>query len=97
MPNPETPEKMVILPPEAQNQGPEKPRPEEWRGIVEAILFVAGDAVETGDLCRAMNLTPEELDKTLSDLAGEYDFERRGIRILRFGNHVQSLLPFLRN
>ena len=89
MPNPETPEKMVILPPEAQNQGPEKPRPEEWRGIVEAILFVAGDAVETGDLCRAMNLTPEELDKTLSDLAGEYDFERRGIRILRFGNHVQ--------
>ena len=89
MPNPETPEKMVILPPEAQNQGPEKPRPEEWRGIVEAILFVAGDAVETGDMCRAMNLTPEELDKTLSDLAGEYDFERRGIRILRFGNHVQ--------
>ena len=39
-------------------------------GIVEAILFVTGNAVEKSEICRAMNLTEEELEETLNVLEG---------------------------
>lgn len=58
-------------------------------GIVEAILFVTGDAVEKNELCRAMELTEAELEETLDALESGYDFDRRGLRLLRFGAHVQ--------
>lgn len=58
-------------------------------GIVEAILFVSGNAVEKKEICRAMELTPDELEQTLDALESGYDFDRRGLRLLRFGAHVQ--------
>lgn len=58
-------------------------------GIVEAILFVAGDAVETQALCEAMGVTQLELSAVLDALESGYDFDRRGLRLLRFGTHVQ--------
>ena len=61
----------------------------EQVGIVEAILFVTGNAVEKREICRAMEITEAELDATLDALESGYDFERRGLRLLRFGSHVQ--------
>lgn len=58
-------------------------------GIVEAILFVTGNAVEKKEICRAMELTEGELEDTLDALESGYDFDRRGLRLLRFGAHVQ--------
>ena len=58
-------------------------------GIVEAILFVTGNAVEKKEICRAMEITEPELDETLDALESGYDFDRRGLRLLRFGAHVQ--------
>ena len=58
-------------------------------GIVEAILFVTGDAVEKKEICRAMEITEGELEETLDALESGYDFDRRGLRLLRFGAHVQ--------
>lgn len=58
-------------------------------GIVEAILFVTGNAVEKKEICRAMELTEGELEETLDALESGYDFDRRGLRLLRFGEHVQ--------
>ena len=68
---------------------PNKPNPAERVGIVEAILFVTGDAVEKKELARAMGLTEGELEETLDALESGYDFDRRGLRLLRFGEHVQ--------
>ena len=68
---------------------PNKPSPAERVGIVEAILFVTGDAVEKKELARAMGLTDGELGETLDALESGYDFDRRGLRLLRFGAHVQ--------
>ncbi len=62
---------------------------QERVGIVEAILFVSGNAVEKKELCRAMGLTEGELEETLDALESGYDFDRRGLRLLRFGAHVQ--------
>ncbi len=61
----------------------------ELSGILEAILFVAGDAVEITEIMRAMDITEERLNEVLAALDSEYEFERRGLRLLRFGNHVQ--------
>ena len=61
----------------------------ERMGIVEAILFVTGNAVEKKEICRAMEITEAELEETLDALESGYDFDRRGLRLLRFGAHVQ--------
>ncbi len=58
-------------------------------GIVEAILFVTGNAVEKKEICRAMDVSESELEETLDALESGYDFDRRGLRLLRFGAHVQ--------
>ena len=81
-------EMQILLP---QTQETEKPKlePGERVGIVEAILFVSGNAVEKSEICRAMEITPEELEETLDALESGYDFDRRGLRLLRFGAHVQ--------
>lgn len=72
-----------------EKQEPEKLSLGERVGIVEAILFVTGDAVEKSELRRAMNVTEEELEETLLALESGYDFDRRGLRLLRYGQHVQ--------
>lgn len=69
--------------------GPDMPELSERVGIVEAILFVTGNAVEKREICRAMEITEGELEETLDALESGYDFERRGLRLLRFGAHVQ--------
>ena len=65
------------------------PEEAERVGIVEAILFVTGNAVEKKEICRAMGITEAELEQTLDALESGYDFDRRGLRLLRFGAHVQ--------
>jgi len=57
--------------------------------IIEAVLFVAGDPVERDAMLEALEVMPEQLDDALDALEGEYEFGRRGIRLLRFGGRVQ--------
>ncbi len=59
------------------------------RGRIEAILFVAGDAVSIRELARALEIEEQELRPELEKLAGEYDYENRGFTIKRFGDNVQ--------
>ena len=78
----------ILLP---ADQPQEKPKLElkERVGIVEAILFVTGNAVEKREICRAMEIQEVELEETLDTMESGYDFDRRGLRLLRFGAHVQ--------
>lgn len=57
--------------------------------VVEAILFVSGEPVELEALERALEVTTLELNAALDELESGYDRERRGLRLLRFGGHVQ--------
>lgn len=59
------------------------------KGRIEAILFVAGDAVPVRDLARALQIGEGELDAVLCEMKDEYDYEQRGFLIKRFGNNVQ--------
>ena len=59
------------------------------KGRIEAILFVAGDAVDIRDLVRALGTDEIKVRKALQDLESEYDFNQRGFMIKRFGEKVQ--------
>ncbi|MBR2823280.1 MAG: SMC-Scp complex subunit ScpB [Clostridia bacterium] len=59
------------------------------KGRIEAILFVAGDAVDIRDLGRALKLEEKELQKALKELSSEYDYDQRGFLLKRFGTKVQ--------
>ncbi|MBP3453311.1 MAG: SMC-Scp complex subunit ScpB [Clostridia bacterium] len=59
------------------------------KGRIEAILFVAGEAVRVEDLAKALNITLSELEDALTELRDEYDFAQRGFCLKRFGHQVQ--------
>jgi segregation and condensation protein B len=64
-------------------------QPNELGAIIEAILFVAGEPVLLSDLEKALEISPLELDTAVSALESDYSFNRRGICLKRFGDHIQ--------
>lgn len=61
----------------------------ETINIIEAILYVSGEPVAVGDLARALERTEEDVLSALDQLAQQYDSGQRGLRLKRFGGHVQ--------
>ena len=59
------------------------------QGMIESILFVAGEAVAIPDLARALQIEEEALKKELNRIGSAYDYEQRGFMLKRFGNNVQ--------
>ena len=59
------------------------------KGRIEAILFVAGEAVSIRDLAKALQTDEKEIRKEVSALKDEYDYEQRGFLLKRFGDNVQ--------
>lgn len=58
-------------------------------GRIEAILFVAGEAVRVEDLAKALNVPLKQVENELVKLRDEYDFHQRGFTLKRFGHQVQ--------
>jgi segregation and condensation protein B len=56
---------------------------------IEAILFVAGDAVEIKELAQALEVNELEAVNAVDELQREYDRDRRGMMISRYGNHLK--------
>ncbi len=61
----------------------------ELSHIIEAILFVAGEAVNIADLPRALEATEDEVRLALDTLENDLSYHRRGICLKRFGAHIQ--------
>lgn len=57
--------------------------------IIEAILFAAGEAVSSEKLTQILEITGAELSEAAKKLASRYDFERRGIMLVRMDNKYQ--------
>jgi len=60
----------------------------EMLAAVEAILFVSGDPVNVAELAHHMNLTMNEMDDALAELARTYIEDNRGIRLNRNGGEA---------
>ena len=61
----------------------------ELAKIIEAILFVSGEPVPLGAVARALEVTELEVSAAADELASDYDYNRRGICLKRFGSHIQ--------
>ena len=59
------------------------------KGRIEAILFVAGEAVSIRDMAKALQVDEKGLKAALGDISSEYDYEQRGFMLKRFGDKVQ--------
>ena len=59
------------------------------KGRIEAILFVAGEAVPIRDMAKALQIDEKGLKAALGEISSEYDYEQRGFMLKRFGDKVQ--------
>ena len=59
------------------------------KGRIEAILFVAGEAVTVKELTRALQTEEKAVKAELNAIRDEYDYDQRGFLLKRFGDKVQ--------
>ena len=61
----------------------------ELKRALEAILFAAGEPVETERLSKALECDPDEIDLAARELIDELSYDRRGVRIVHLGKAYQ--------
>ena len=61
----------------------------ELECTLEAVLFAAGDSVSEGKLCAVLQTDRETLREAAKHLSDSYDFDRRGICLLRLDDRYQ--------
>jgi len=61
----------------------------ELKSIIEALLFTFGDPIESKEIAKVLELSTKETDELLKELKDEFDYNRRGIRIVKFNNSYQ--------
>ena len=64
---------------------------EELQRAIEAILFAAGERIDLQRLAAVLETDPSEIEKAADELANQYAFERRGIRILKLEKGYQMV------
>lgn len=61
----------------------------ELEYALEAVLFASGEPVSDNKLCAVLGTDKQTLSNAARHLADEYDFSRRGIRLLTLENAYQ--------
>lgn len=61
----------------------------QLENILEAILFVAGEPVPVRELVRSLDAPEQAVLDAISALEARYDEQLRGLRLRRFGEHIQ--------
>lgn len=61
----------------------------ELECALEAVLFAAGDSVSEGKLCAVLQVSKTQLLEAAQNLSDYYDYNRRGIRLLRLDDRFQ--------
>ena len=56
---------------------------------LEAVLFASGDSVSEGKLCAVLQTEKQTLRTAAQNLADYYDFNRRGLKLLRLDDRYQ--------
>lgn len=61
----------------------------ELECALEAVLFAAGDSVSEGKLCAVLDCDKQTLRTVAQNLADYYDFNLRGIKLLKLDDRYQ--------
>ena len=62
---------------------------QEYKNIIEAILFTMGDSVELEKIADALELDKKKTKKLIEEMKAEYEESGRGIRIQEFDKSYQ--------
>jgi len=57
--------------------------------ILESLLFTSGHPLSYKKIAEVSELSEEEIDKSLKELASDYEQNNRGLRLVFFDNKVQ--------
>ena len=57
--------------------------------IIEACLFASGDALDIKKLSEITEIEPEELKPIIKNMMDDYNYKKRGIKIIRIGDKYQ--------
>ncbi len=73
----------------------------EIERAVEAVLFAVGDPIELSRLSEILDVDEPSLEKIITKLRDDYDFDKRGIKIVKLENSYQMCsapihAPFIR-
>lgn len=58
-------------------------------GIIEAVLFAAGDPVSLKDLCGILDMEQREVLPLIREMKDWYNYERRGFQLIEVEGHFQ--------
>lgn len=61
----------------------------ELKSIIEGLLFTWGDPLELKDIAGVLDIKEKEAEILIKELMDELDYNRRGLRIIRFNNSYQ--------
>ena len=61
----------------------------EIRSIIEGLLFTWGDPLDIKDISGVLNIEIKVLEPIIKELIDDLDYNRRGLRIIRFNNSYQ--------
>ena len=61
----------------------------ELFAAIEAMLFVSGEPIMIPDMARALEIAPFQLEEALDRMAGVMTAQKRGLKLNRFGEHIQ--------
>ena len=61
----------------------------EIKSIIEALLFTWGDPLENKDIASILELEVSEVDIILEEMIDEFDYDRRGLKIIKINKSYQ--------
>lgn len=61
----------------------------ELKSIIEALLFTWGDPLDISDMERILEIEKKKLTELLNEMIGEFDYNRRGIKIIKIEDSYQ--------
>ena len=61
----------------------------EIKAIIEALLFIWGDPLSLKDISNILEISEKKVEDILKEMMDDFDFNRRGIKIMRTKNNYQ--------
>lgn len=59
------------------------------KGIVEGLLFTWGDPLHVNEIKKIIGLNKKETEEIIYDLIDDYNYENRGLRVVKLGDEYQ--------
>lgn len=61
----------------------------ELKSIIESLLFTWGDPLDISDIAKILGKNKKEISLLLDEMTDDFDYNRRGIKIIKTNNSYQ--------